>query len=245
MLHEKGSVFPPRGCPLHLLPKTHACTRTHAHTRGLPCFTSGMWRDLAISARRPRQQHCEMSLCGRSQRQRVAAGPYPRWWGTGVSVKGQTTRPTETVYSACTHFRSESNVLMWLFAAFLQAGKIKASKGFAFQRRQMSSANTQNGQQTHTVCANEITTKHCTEFGSAVLERLLQAIVAKQQLPMIELKVNVSVGNLERAQRTTKVYLELNTLILLEDVAVEGKDACRTKKERSSISRLSSTTSEA
>lgn len=122
--------------------------------------------------------------------------------------------------------------------------EIKASKGFAFQRRQMSSANTQNGQQTHTVCANEITTKHC-EFGSAVLERLLQAIVAKQQLPMIELKVNVSVGNLERAQRTTKVYLELNTLILLEDVAVEGKDACRTKTERLSISRLSSTTSEA
>lgn len=242
MLHEQGIVFPPHGCPLPLLPKTRACT--HMHTLEA-CLASpqacGVTSPSLRGGHGSNTVKCHFAVAHRGsgllQGLIHAGGEQESQWK--VRPRG----PRRQFTAPALIFDPSQMCWCDCLPRFCKR-EIKASKGFAFQRRQMSSTNTQNGQQTHTVCANEITTKHC-EFGSAVLERLLQAIVAKQQLPMIELKVNVSVGNLERAQRTTKVYLELNTLILLEDVAVEGKDACRTKTERSSISRLSSTTSEA
>lgn len=82
-------------------------------TRGLP------WSHLGhvVQPRAPRmatwQRCCEMSLCRCSQRQPVAAGPYPWWWETnGVTVKGQTTRLMNTVQNGCSHFKYEGNIFI-------------------------------------------------------------------------------------------------------------------------------------
>lgn len=86
-----------------------------------PGLAPGMWCDLGL----PAWQHgsdavkCHFSVS--SQKQQVAAGPYPWWWeANGVTVKGQTTSLMNTVWNSCIHFKFGGNIFI-LYMIFQNA----------------------------------------------------------------------------------------------------------------------------
>lgn len=104
-------------------------------TGALPCLTSGVWCDLAISA----WQHgsdavkCHFAVAHRGSK--LLQGLFPWWWetnGTTILVKDQATRFMHAVHHVCIHFKYEGNIfilfILLLFQCFCKCennGRVK------------------------------------------------------------------------------------------------------------------------
>lgn len=199
-------------------------TRT-LHIGGLTCFTSGMWRDLAISAWRHGSNtvKCHFAVAHRGSgllQGLIHGGGEQMEQESQLKVRLQGSWRQFTGYALI----FDMNQMYWCDCLpHFCKWENKSIKGICIPASPNVNSKHKTGNKSSSwcCCTNEIT-KHC-KFGSAVLEMLLQAIVAKQQLRWL----NVRVGILEGAQRTTKVYLELN--IFARRRRCWRKYACRTK----------------